>query len=157
MSVDFYPRKTSSDGKTDHVWIDGGSRYPFQKGVGSLHGADHAKDHGNDAKSEAWYAEQVAKMKKVSPHLLQDGFDLSYDETLDRAVLQDPVGLDHRLPSEMQEFLDSQAMVNANPTTAAFTTHPAHKLRMQPGRRASAPQVLQPSPIPVNVPRPRGV
>ena len=102
MSVDFYPRKPQE-------WVTHRSRYPFQSGVASLDGPDRTRDFGSAAASAAFYAYQKGKMKRLSPHLLQDGFDLSYDESMKRAVLQDPVGLDFRLPSEMQEFLDSKA------------------------------------------------
>ena len=135
MSVDFYPRKPQE-------WITHRSRYPFQSGVASLDGPDRTRDFGSAAASAAFYGYQKAKMKRVSPHLLQDGFDLSYDEAIKRAVLQDPVGLDFRLPSEMQEFLDSHAAVNANPQSAAWTTHPTHALRMQPPKRAATGTAL---------------
>ena len=131
MSVDFYPRK-------EQQWVTQPNRYPFQQNVASLDGSHCTKDYGNDEESARWYAWQAEKMKHLSPHLMQDGFDLSYDETLARAVLQDPVGLDFRMPSEMQEFLDSHKAVNANPTTAGFTTHPQHTLRLQPRPIAGA-------------------
>ena len=142
MSVDFYPRKRSSDGQVDHVWTFGGTRYPFQHGVASLHGADHASEFGEDL-SEAWYAAQRTKMTRMSPHLYNGGFDLSYPESIHRAVLQDPVGLDFRMPSAMQAYLDSTQAVNANPHSAPFTTHPEHHLRNQPKKITNPMQLME--------------
>ena len=141
MSAEFYPRRNN-----DHIWRDGGDRYPFQKGVASLEGVEHHSTGWLDTRlHDQFYKEQAAAMRRANPALVQGGNDVQWTDAADFVtpsmedeIMPDPVGLDFRLPSEMQEFVDRKQAINMQPESAPFTQHPEYKLRMHVTPRATA-------------------
>ena len=149
MSAEFYPRT-----RPDKLWVDGGDRYMFQKGVMSLAGSDTANVSADEAASKHFYAHQRRMMGREHPGLVQGGSDMFWSHTadfvspsLDSCVLEDPVGLDFRMPSEHSEYMERQAQGQQNPTSAPWTQHSD-----QPVRMAVTPRVPAPIPVVQSVP-----
>lgn len=135
MSAEFYPRT-----RPDQLWVDGGTRYMFQKGVMSLAGPDVVEGEFLEAEqsvSDAFYGHQARMMQRANPGLVQGGNDMFWSHTADFVapslnsyVLEDPVGLDFRMPSEHTEYLERQDLVAAHPTSAPWMQHSDTPIRM---------------------------
>ena len=132
MSAEFHPRT-----RPDKLWVDGGDRYMFQKGVMSLAGSDTVDVSADEAASNRFYAHQHRMMRRQNPGLVQGGSDMFWSHTADfvkptmsAAVLPDPVGLDFRMPSEHTEYLQRQDMTTAHPAAAPWMQHSDTQIRM---------------------------